>query len=246
MRAVLSFPLFLSRPLLQRKRGGVTLPLPEYRCFTSWDSNWSLNAVMLQRKGMLEVKYPPGRGINISGNAPRFSLASIGVHFGGIGSGWVPWPTDSTGRDGRCPFAYRTRGSFYTRRSRLAPERVFCTTLEASTCIFVEVNENIAFYYMYILIIVQISPERYYFDEIKWVRHFNHLVRNFVNQSDQLIPCILLPLILSTVSYCQASDPEQLHPMRVFCVNQILHSVHLWHVYLQLFSQELDQKQKLS
>jgi hypothetical protein len=65
-----------------------TLPLPEYRCFTSWDSNWSLNAVLLRRKAMLEAKYPPGPGssMNMSGisfNAPQWSLASIGLHFGG-------------------------------------------------------------------------------------------------------------------------------------------------------------------
>ena len=30
---------------------------PRFRCFTSWDSNWSLNAVMIKRKTILEKKY---------------------------------------------------------------------------------------------------------------------------------------------------------------------------------------------
>ena len=35
---------------------------PEFRCFTSWDSNWSLNAVLVKRRSMLEKKYPTGNG----------------------------------------------------------------------------------------------------------------------------------------------------------------------------------------
>ena len=33
------------------------LPNPRFRCFTSWDSNWSLNAVMIKRQSMLEKQY---------------------------------------------------------------------------------------------------------------------------------------------------------------------------------------------
>ena len=34
----------------------------EFRCFTSWDSNWSLNAVLVKRSSMLNKKYPLGAG----------------------------------------------------------------------------------------------------------------------------------------------------------------------------------------
>jgi len=30
---------------------------PSFRCFTSWDSNWSLNAVMVKKSDMLRIKY---------------------------------------------------------------------------------------------------------------------------------------------------------------------------------------------
>lgn len=36
---------------------GDCLDVPSYRCFTSWDSNWSLNAVMLKKSDMFDVKY---------------------------------------------------------------------------------------------------------------------------------------------------------------------------------------------
>jgi hypothetical protein len=34
----------------------------EFRCFSSWDSNWSLNAVLVKRSSMLGKKYPLGAG----------------------------------------------------------------------------------------------------------------------------------------------------------------------------------------
>jgi len=33
-----------------------------FRCFTSWDSNWSLNAVLFDRFAVLATKYPFARG----------------------------------------------------------------------------------------------------------------------------------------------------------------------------------------
>lgn len=47
------------------------LNTPSFRCFTSWDSNWSLNAVMLKRLDMLNRKYDTPDG--------RLSLAEIGL-----------------------------------------------------------------------------------------------------------------------------------------------------------------------
>ena len=38
------------------------LRVPDFRCFTSWDSNWSLNAVMVKKSSMLQKKYPTGDG----------------------------------------------------------------------------------------------------------------------------------------------------------------------------------------
>jgi hypothetical protein len=69
------FSSVASSTIASNQEKGESLPLPEYRCFTSWDSNWSLNAVLLRRKAMLEAKYSQG--------STKMSLASIGLHFGG-------------------------------------------------------------------------------------------------------------------------------------------------------------------
>lgn len=37
--------------------------VPAYRCFTSWDSNWSLNAVMVKKSTMISKKYLTRRGL---------------------------------------------------------------------------------------------------------------------------------------------------------------------------------------
>lgn len=46
-------------------------PLPLYRCFTSYDSNWSLNAVMVKKSTMLNKKYKSVNGMK--------SIAEIGL-----------------------------------------------------------------------------------------------------------------------------------------------------------------------
>jgi hypothetical protein len=46
-------------------------PLPLYRCFTSYDSNWSLNAVMVKKSTMLNKKYKSVNGLK--------SIAEIGL-----------------------------------------------------------------------------------------------------------------------------------------------------------------------
>jgi hypothetical protein len=38
------------------------LRVPDFRCFTSWDSNWTLNAVMVKKSTMLNTRYPAGNG----------------------------------------------------------------------------------------------------------------------------------------------------------------------------------------
>ena len=50
---------------------------PEYRCHTSFDTNWSLNAVMVKRSTMLEDK-PKGGGAVFGGGA-GMSLAEFGL-----------------------------------------------------------------------------------------------------------------------------------------------------------------------
>eukprot|EP01032_Pedospumella_encystans_P011040 gene11040-12872_t len=35
---------------------------PDFRCFTSWDTNWTLNAVMVKKSTMLTKQYKNGRG----------------------------------------------------------------------------------------------------------------------------------------------------------------------------------------
>lgn len=37
---------------------------PRYRCFTSWDSNWSLNAALLKKSSMLSKQYRMRGGVN--------------------------------------------------------------------------------------------------------------------------------------------------------------------------------------
>lgn len=63
------------------KHVSTCLEQPEYRCFTSWDSNWSLNAVLVKRSSMLGTKYPTGtrRGKDQegSGGDGRHELKSI-------------------------------------------------------------------------------------------------------------------------------------------------------------------------
>jgi len=49
------------------------LSQPEFRCFTSWDSNWSLNAVLVKRSSMLEKKYPTG------GQPSHKTIADVGL-----------------------------------------------------------------------------------------------------------------------------------------------------------------------
>jgi len=36
--------------------------MPKYRCFTSWDSNWSLNAILVKRESMLNKEYNTKEG----------------------------------------------------------------------------------------------------------------------------------------------------------------------------------------
>jgi hypothetical protein len=51
---------------------------PEYRCHTSFDSNWSLNAVMVKRETMLEAKPKGGHMVFGKGTEPM-SLAEFGL-----------------------------------------------------------------------------------------------------------------------------------------------------------------------
>ena len=44
---------------------------PNFRCFTSWDSNWSLNAVMIKKSSMLTKRYPTAHGMK--------TIAEIGL-----------------------------------------------------------------------------------------------------------------------------------------------------------------------
>jgi hypothetical protein len=48
------------------------LSTPAYRCFTSWDSNWSLNAALLKRSDMFDKKYKVS-------SFQKLSLAEIGL-----------------------------------------------------------------------------------------------------------------------------------------------------------------------
>jgi len=48
------------------------LRVPDFRCFSSWDSNWTLNAVLVKKSSMLQKKYPLGTG-------PDKSIAEIGL-----------------------------------------------------------------------------------------------------------------------------------------------------------------------
>lgn len=58
----------------------VCLREPEMRCFTSWDSNWSLNAALVKRKSMLEKKYPIGDADEGGGAVSQSkSIAEIGL-----------------------------------------------------------------------------------------------------------------------------------------------------------------------
>ena len=60
------------RPSSQSKQ-----PTPEYRCFSSADSNWSLNAVLVNRKAILNKKYKYGR----TGPTHEKSIPEIGYAF---------------------------------------------------------------------------------------------------------------------------------------------------------------------
>ncbi|GMH57455.1 hypothetical protein TrRE_jg8933 [Triparma retinervis] len=51
---------------------------PEYRCYTSFDSNWSLNAVMVKRETMMEAK-PKGGHMVFGKGAEAMSLAEFGL-----------------------------------------------------------------------------------------------------------------------------------------------------------------------
>eukprot|EP01033_Poteriospumella_lacustris_P006673 gene6673-4811_t len=46
---------------------------PDYRCFTSWDTNWTLNAVLVKKGTMLTKKYP------MKDNKSFKSIADIGL-----------------------------------------------------------------------------------------------------------------------------------------------------------------------
>lgn len=56
------------------------LEQPEFRCFTSWDSNWSLNAVLVKKSSMLGTKYPTGVAHGAGKSHPELkSIAEIGL-----------------------------------------------------------------------------------------------------------------------------------------------------------------------
>lgn len=48
------------------------LESPDYRCFTSWDSNWTLNAVMVKKSTIMGRRYDVGEG-------KKMSIAEIGL-----------------------------------------------------------------------------------------------------------------------------------------------------------------------
>lgn len=50
---------------------------PSYRCHTSYDTNWSLNAVMVHRETML--KSIPKGGSQVFGGGKGWSLAEYGL-----------------------------------------------------------------------------------------------------------------------------------------------------------------------
>jgi len=76
------------------EKGG--LATPEHRCFTSEDSNWSLNAVMVKKSDMLSKKYIYGTGMHKQSSIPEIGLnhwmrqdafESVMVHD----IGWMRW-----------------------------------------------------------------------------------------------------------------------------------------------------------
>lgn len=65
---------------------------PDYRCFTSWDTNWTLNAVLVKKETMLNKKYPM-KDISV-----HKSIAAIGLEqfhkqdgFESVMISTVPW-----------------------------------------------------------------------------------------------------------------------------------------------------------
>ena len=56
---------------------------PHLRCFTSWDSNWTLNAVLISRKAMLERQFRYPDSTNAVGKVvkgkPFGTLADYGL-----------------------------------------------------------------------------------------------------------------------------------------------------------------------
>ena len=67
---------------------------PRFRCFTSWDSNWSLNAVMIKRKSILEKKYDSNSkqkitiadiALEASSDQDKFENSMIHKHI------WMRW-----------------------------------------------------------------------------------------------------------------------------------------------------------
>lgn len=52
---------------------------PEFRCFTSWDSNWSLNAILVKRDAMLTKQYPSDSGAGGRAKLSYKSIAEIGL-----------------------------------------------------------------------------------------------------------------------------------------------------------------------
>eukprot|EP00607_Mallomonas_marina_P007973 CAMPEP_0182416986 /NCGR_PEP_ID=MMETSP1167-20130531/1416_1 /TAXON_ID=2988 /ORGANISM="Mallomonas Sp, Strain CCMP3275" /LENGTH=243 /DNA_ID=CAMNT_0024590231 /DNA_START=804 /DNA_END=1532 /DNA_ORIENTATION=+ len=64
---------------------------PRFRCFTSWDSNWTLNAVMVKKSDILNKKYklPHKKGSDTMRSIPEIGLAHY-QNQDGFESGMVP------------------------------------------------------------------------------------------------------------------------------------------------------------
>lgn len=67
---------------------------PRFRCFTSWDSNWSLNAIMVKRKSILEKQYTSNSrnrvtiadvALQAANEQDKFESSMIQTH------GWMRW-----------------------------------------------------------------------------------------------------------------------------------------------------------
>lgn len=68
------------------------LDSPEYRCFTSWDSNWTLNAVLVKKSSIINKLYKTSQGMkSIATIAKESSDKQDAFETAMINLNWMSW-----------------------------------------------------------------------------------------------------------------------------------------------------------